>query len=163
MLPRRPSSSGAAGSAVGVQIVPVLASSEVTDLHTRLEFAGGPADSSLVCRSVTSLDASTGTICTPTADPAAPELLGRRGNISVARPTGGGSTNREEVRRAAGGGEGRSDVCSADLRVERGHGPAYEAGVRGRAGGLQPRMQVRDLARREHRDDLHANGGSRVA
>ena len=40
MLTQRPSGSADAGSAVGVQIVPVLASGEVNDLHTRLEFAG---------------------------------------------------------------------------------------------------------------------------
>jgi hypothetical protein len=40
LLTQRPSGSADAGSAVGVQIVPILASAEVTDLHTRLEFAG---------------------------------------------------------------------------------------------------------------------------
>ena len=40
LLTQRPSGSGDAGSAVGLQIVPVLSSSEVTDLHARLEFAG---------------------------------------------------------------------------------------------------------------------------
>jgi hypothetical protein len=40
LLTQRPSGSGDAGSAVGVQLVPVLASAEVTDLHSRLEFAG---------------------------------------------------------------------------------------------------------------------------
>jgi hypothetical protein len=37
---QRPSGSADAGAAVGVQIVPVLVSNEVTDLHTKLEFAG---------------------------------------------------------------------------------------------------------------------------
>jgi hypothetical protein len=40
MLTQRPSGSADAGSAVGVQLVPVLASAEVNDLHSRLEFAG---------------------------------------------------------------------------------------------------------------------------
>jgi len=40
MLTQRPSGSGDAGSAVGVQLVPVLSSADVTDLHARLEFAG---------------------------------------------------------------------------------------------------------------------------
>lgn len=40
MLTQRPSGSADGGAAVGVQIVPVLASDEVTDLHSRLEFAG---------------------------------------------------------------------------------------------------------------------------
>jgi hypothetical protein len=40
LLTQRPSGSADAGSAVGVQIVPILASGEVQDLHTRLEFAG---------------------------------------------------------------------------------------------------------------------------
>ena len=43
MLTQRPSGSADAGSAVGVQIAPVLVSNEATDLHTQLEFAGsGP-------------------------------------------------------------------------------------------------------------------------
>src|SRR3954463_138605 len=40
LLTQRPSGSADAGAAVGVQIVPVLVSNEVTELHARLEFAG---------------------------------------------------------------------------------------------------------------------------
>jgi hypothetical protein len=40
LLTQRPSGSGDAGTAVGVQIVPVLSSAELTDLHATLEFAG---------------------------------------------------------------------------------------------------------------------------
>lgn len=40
MLTQRPSGSADAGVAVGVQLVPILVSAEVTDLHSRLEFAG---------------------------------------------------------------------------------------------------------------------------
>jgi hypothetical protein len=43
MLTQRPSGSADAGSAVGVQVVPIVASEEVKDLHTQLEFAGSNA------------------------------------------------------------------------------------------------------------------------
>jgi hypothetical protein len=40
LLTQRPSGSPDAGEAVSLHVVPILASSEVTDLHTQLEFAG---------------------------------------------------------------------------------------------------------------------------
>lgn len=40
-LTQRPSGAGDAGSAVGLQIVPVTASEALTDVHSQLEFAGG--------------------------------------------------------------------------------------------------------------------------
>jgi len=48
MLTQRPSTSPEAGDTISVQIVPIVASSQATDLHTQLEFAGGaffPVDS----------------------------------------------------------------------------------------------------------------------
>jgi hypothetical protein len=47
LLTQRPSVTADAGEAVAVQIVPVLVSDEVTDLHTRLEFAAAGAVDSL--------------------------------------------------------------------------------------------------------------------
>lgn len=40
LLTQRPSTSPDAGTAVAVHIVPIVSSSEITDLHTQLEFAG---------------------------------------------------------------------------------------------------------------------------
>jgi hypothetical protein len=40
-LTQRPSGTGDAGSAVGLQIVPVAASDQLTDVHSQLEFVGG--------------------------------------------------------------------------------------------------------------------------
>jgi hypothetical protein len=49
LLTQAPSTAGDAGEAVAVQIVPILASSQLTDLHAQLEFAGSavvfPVDS----------------------------------------------------------------------------------------------------------------------
>ena len=40
-LTQRPSGSGDAGAAVGLQIVPIAASEQLTDVHSQLEFVGG--------------------------------------------------------------------------------------------------------------------------
>jgi hypothetical protein len=49
LLTQRPSRSADAGSSIGLQIVPIVASNEVQELHTQLEFAGSnvlyPTDS----------------------------------------------------------------------------------------------------------------------
>jgi hypothetical protein len=51
LLTQRRSTAPEAGDTVALQIVPIVASAQVTDLHTKLEFAGGsffPVDSQLV-------------------------------------------------------------------------------------------------------------------